>query len=355
MTLLLVLICCLVQAQSEYSYSTDRRFFDPSDLLGYNFVPMQLEVPNEYEEHLGPDEYSFGITMNNLYVKGGEIEGVYNVNNINSTEYGFILTLINPRNPAQSGHLKVIRNKKGHAEALVFRRSRKEPEMILHLAKMPNDLAKEEQDFFTDNGELEIVSIDSIWGVSIFPFHKIYVNDVIQQRLQPRDSTSLHFYLKTELIEKKKKKKKSKKKKNEVIEDSVDESEIINTDSLLLEKELEAMIEESEMEEAESADSTMISKPELSEEESDFKELHTYFLEYKTRLIYQDGSEEVKVQTFEIKRKKERVNEEAREGEEKYQLAFITEKGDEIYVYLLSDRTVSSIELGDELLFMRGY
>ena len=54
-----------LQAQ-QYSYISDRRFFEPADMIGYDFRPSALEIPNETKMEIDPGEYSFGITFNYL-------------------------------------------------------------------------------------------------------------------------------------------------------------------------------------------------------------------------------------------------------------------------------------------------
>ena len=125
LTFLLLCAVMTLQAQSMFSYITDKRFKDPSDLVGYNFVPNFMEIPDETEGDLDPGDYSFGISQNNLYVQGEEISGVYSLNNINPTEYGYKLLLMNARDPRIQGHLKVILNKYAQVDALVFKRSGK--------------------------------------------------------------------------------------------------------------------------------------------------------------------------------------------------------------------------------------
>ena len=87
--LYLILFCLLtgiqLPAQNTYSYISDRKFKDPTDLIGYDFRPNLLEIREEREEELDAGSYSFGITMNNLYVDGPGIKGVYSINNINTT------------------------------------------------------------------------------------------------------------------------------------------------------------------------------------------------------------------------------------------------------------------------------
>ena len=59
-------ICFFLPAQEQYSYISDKKFKDPSDLIGYNFFPSFMEIRDEREEELSPGKYSFGITLNNL-------------------------------------------------------------------------------------------------------------------------------------------------------------------------------------------------------------------------------------------------------------------------------------------------
>jgi len=47
---LLLLLCCLsctlAVAQRKYSYIDDRRFYGPEMLIGYDFRPSEVEVPD---------------------------------------------------------------------------------------------------------------------------------------------------------------------------------------------------------------------------------------------------------------------------------------------------------------------
>ena len=92
--LLLFLCSTYLQAQ-YYSYISDRRFFEPADMIGYDFKPTALEIPDQEEKEFDPGEYSFGITFNYLYAKGEGIEGVYNINNMQPADYGFKILLMN--------------------------------------------------------------------------------------------------------------------------------------------------------------------------------------------------------------------------------------------------------------------
>jgi len=224
-TLLLALLCLVtasIQAQtSQFSYISDRTFTSPDQLIGYDFRPALREVPGEPPEEIPVGKYSFGITRANLYVEGPGIQGVYSVNNINTTEYGFIMKLMNARDPTIQGHLKIVVDQAGQVEGLIFKRSNKEKEVIFFLRMIPKDIEEAEAAYFTHKGEKKIENLDSLWtGVHIRPFLRVFYDmGGIQQRILPSDSVYLNFYKITTVEEKKsiteklgKKKKKGKKK-----------------------------------------------------------------------------------------------------------------------------------------------
>ena len=210
--LIAVLFSTFVKAQDNFTYVSDRKFYGPEDLIGYDFRPEFMEIPEEVEQKLAPGSYSFGISSNNLYVDGGDIKGVYSVNNINPTEFGYKLLLMNARDPTLQGHLKVILNKYGQVEALVFKRSNKDNEIIFYQAQIPEKLWEEEKEYFTYKYQYEVTNPDSIWGQKFYPFLRIH-NDQggVQERLQMNDSTSIEFVERITVIEKKKKSKDRKK------------------------------------------------------------------------------------------------------------------------------------------------
>ncbi len=319
----LTLFSCLlilgINAQAFFSYSSDRKFSDPTELLGYDFKPSVIEIPGQSKEKINPGEYSFGITMNNLYVKGKDIEGVYNINNINTTDYGFKLLLINARDARLQGHLKVILNRKKQVDALVFRRSTKEEEIIFFLPLLTEELAKQETQFFTDRNELEVKYPDSIWGTQFRPFLKIHNNKGVQQRLQRRDSTSISFEMREKIIEKEIKKKS--KHKEEVRTDT-----IAGTPDTLAE-----------------------------ETETKIKIIRSYHVVVKQILSFDDGTRETKIDEYEIKKVKERMDELAGPTEEKYQIGFSATNGENLFLYLTGRRQISSFELENALFLARGH
>ena len=225
-TLLCTLLClatATIAAQtSQYSYISDRTFTSPDQLIGYDFKPALREVPGEAPQEISVGKYSFGITRKNLYVEGPSIRGVYSVNNINTTEYGFIMMLMNARDPTIQGHLKIVVDQIGQVEGLIFKRSNKDKEVIFFLRMIPKEIDEAEAAYFTNKGEKQIKNLDSLWtGVHIRPFLRVFHNmGGVQQRILPADSVYLNFYEITKIEEKKSikekltKKRKGKKKKN---------------------------------------------------------------------------------------------------------------------------------------------
>lgn len=320
-------------AQNEtYTYFTDRRFTDPSDLIGYNFKPSSLEYAGGKEQRFDAGIYSFGITQNNLYVKGKDIEGVYNVNNINPTEYGFKLSLINARDALIQGHLKIIQTDKGFVDALVFKRSNKEPEIIFHIADIPEALLAKEKAYFTDKNELIILDQDSLWDKTVRPFHRIHRDqNGIQQRLVMADSTSLHFFETITIIDKSKKKK-DKDGKEEAIDSS---STAITSDSLLVSNA--------------QADSTASANKNI-------KIIKKHFVTFKTVNKFEDGTTENEEKTFLIKNVaiKEDKKANAAASDDKYMMTISTDK-DDVILYLNAKKAVSYFILGSKTYLVRGF
>jgi hypothetical protein len=196
-----VLMCSSLMAQ-EYSYFTDRRFSDITDLVGYTFVPNEKQLKGDDKMDIQAGAYSFSISSNYLYVKGNGIEGSYSINQFDPTDYGYKLLLMNARDPMIQGHLKVILAKGDFVDALIFKRETSSPEIIFYQPELPADLKKKESTYFTDLGELAIPYADSIWGTVIRPMHR---NEDRQMRLRIQDSVSLEF-VKTITLEGKKQK-----------------------------------------------------------------------------------------------------------------------------------------------------
>jgi hypothetical protein len=193
------------KAQSYYSYISDRKFRSITDLIGFTFCPNEMEVKDVSKNPVQAGRYVFGITQNNLYVDGEGIKGVYSVNNMTPTKFGYQLHLMNANNPTLQGHLKVFLNDRKEVDALMFKRSQKDKEAIFYQAEIPSELLEREENFFTDRNELEIKQIDSIWGKTIRPFLVVDENHV-QERFRIGDNVHFEFSEKVTIIDKTKKK-----------------------------------------------------------------------------------------------------------------------------------------------------
>lgn len=297
----------LAFAQRDYTYVSDRNFFDVETLLGYDFRPYQVEVPDRMERTIRPGEYSFGITRSHLYVEGAEIKGVYQVNSIQPAEYGFILNTINARDARLSGHLKVILNKYSQAEAVVFRRSPNDPEMIFFLAVIPDKLRKEEGTFFTDWDELKLPTPDSLWGKSIAPFFRNHLETGVQERLQMSDSTFISF--------------------EEIITIEEKTKEIPAADSL-------------------SSDTVIVVKS---------KEIREYFVVVRSILQYDDGSREDKTLRYPIKKIVEKEFKTPTLHEERYLWECTLDKGEPMQIFLNARRAATAIRIDGKKYEVRGY
>lgn len=333
--LLLTIIGQVVSAQ-DYSYIQDRKFKDTESLLGYDFKPSGMEIPNERSEELDPGDYSFGITMRNLYVEGEEIRGVYTLNNIAPTEYGYKITTMNARDARIQGHLKVILTPRKYVEALIFRRSQEDPEIIFTLPMLDEDMDESEKAYFTDLKELEIEHKDSIWGTTIYPFIRVYGESGVQERLHDYDSTFVHFEEVITVEEKIKKVKEAKPKKEKNNKGETEEIE---------EEELDEELDKDLLAEMSVKDSIEVKT----------KITKTYFIHTQSLIRYDDGTEKIEKKKYEIKKIVEKEDETAGENEERFQLEVENNKGVPVFLYLNGKRTVSSIEIGDKIYLMRGW
>ncbi len=305
-----------------YTYVSDRKFQDPTDLIGWQFRPSELEIPDTRKSKLGPGEYSFGVTQNNLFIEGPDIAGVYSINNINPTEYGYILNLMNARNPTLQGHLKVILNKYRQADAVIFKRSPNEKEIIFWLPLLSQEEYDAKGVWYTDRRELMYMTMDSIWGSSIMPFLLIDMQNNKQQILSIDDSTSIRF---TREIEHTLKKKKLKKKEIDMIDSLQLSIEDLLADSALL-AETGARIE------------------------TDIVD----YLTFKTRILFDDGGTKWVEKRLVIKGVDEKVDKNAPEGGEKFLWEISLKNGEVIQLFLDTWRRVSSIEWGPHQYLMRG-
>ncbi len=322
-SILFLLLTCATFLNAQYSHISDRRFFEPNNLIGYDFKPGSMEIPNVSEKRLGPGEYSFGITFSHLYVKGEGIEGVYNINNMTPEEYGFKLLLMNARNARLQGHLKVILNKYNMVEALIFRRSPDEKEIIFYQLPLTREKKDEEKEFFTDRGELIVEHTDSIWKTTFRPFLIIHESENVQQRLRMDDNTYITFTEEV-TIEEKEVKKKGKKNEEEEAEEMAEEE--ITVDSLAMDA------------------------PEIK-----VKITKEYFVSIHTYVKNADGAREQQITRYPIRRVSEKEDSAAGMHEERFLWEFINDKKERINLYLNGDRTISTMEIGDKKYLTRGF
>jgi hypothetical protein len=323
---LLIFSLLAIGVQAQHSYISDRRFFAPDELIGYDFKPAMKEVPNDKQEDLDPGEYSFGITHTNLYVKGEGLEGVYNINNMQPEEYGFKLTLMNARDARLQGHLKVILNKYSMVETLIFKRSPTDKETIFYLPAIPGQVKEQEKAFFTDRGELAIAHPDSIWGKKFHPFLRIHTTDRVQERLRMKDSTTISFVEEITIEEKEVKKKKK-------------DNAAPAADSLAV-----------DVAAAPSADSAAAASPDKK-----VKITKQYFVVERSFVQYEDGQREDKTWKYPVKRISDKEDKLAGEQEERFQWEFVNDKKDKIILYLNGDHSVSSMLINDKRYLMRGF
>jgi len=335
-----ILFSTFLKAQDTYSYISDRRFYGPEDLIGYDFRPDHMEIPEEWEEPLSPGDYSFGISHSNLYVNGGDIKGVYSVNNINPTEYGYKLMLMNARDPTLQGHLKVVLNKYAQVEALIFKRSTKEKEIIFFQAQMKEEMWEKEKKYFTYKYDYKVSRPDSIWGQKFYPFLRIHLDqDGVQERLQMKDSTSIEFVERVTVIEKKKK---SRKKQKDVIEETV----LKNVAGVPL------VADPGAYPPIEVENDTLSEQKEVVK----VKIVKKYFVLIRSILTYEDGTSEDK--TWEIQLKNKFTEYETNGPEPNLEpIEFVlagNKKGQDVSIFLTKKGTVSSISVLGKKYLMRG-
>lgn len=322
------LLLQVVFAWAQYTYIGDRRFYETTDLVGYEFFPSMKEEPGNEQEEIEPGAYTFVTSFSNLYVKGKGIEGVYNINNIQPEEYGFKLALMNARDARLQGHLKIIQNKYGMVESLIFKRATAEPEIIFYLPAIPTKLRDQEKAYFTDRGELVIPSLDSVWNKTIVPFLLLHKDANAQQRLRMGDSTSIALVKRIKAEEKGRKKSKA-------VEGAAD--------SLLSAAPGSAL---SSNDKAPDSLGAQAAKPKVEEE---------YFVVLNITLLHEDGTARRERREYPVRRTAEREDKNAGQMEERYRWEFITDSKEKITLFLNGDHSVSSVSIGDKLFLMRGF
>ncbi len=319
-----------LQAQKTYSFISDRKFLDPTDLIGYNFRPSKMEVKDVKTQDINPGDYSFGITQSNLYVDGGDIKGVYSVNNINTTEFGFKLLLMNARDPTLQGHLKIILNKSSQVELLVFKRSNKDKEIIFYQKEISENQAKQESKYFTDRNELIVPHPDSLWRKKIMPFFIINNDSKIQTRINGADSCSIRFEEIVTIIDKTKKKDK-------------DKDKVASTTTPEVKKE-----------EVAAPPTVSPDAKKAADAKKDIKIIKEHFMYVRTQAKNEGGAIEDKIIKYEVKNVVEKQDKSVGPDGDRYQITISTNKGD-IYMYLTASHAVNSVEVAEKSFLVRNY
>ncbi len=190
--LLFIGVFSAVSAQKyQYSYISDRKFFSPDDLIGYTFLPSEKEYTDGDKDEINAGEVIFAITPQGVRISGGEYEGMYNAVSINSAKYGFIMKLMDARNPTEQGHIKFILDSKSNVDALVFKKNKDKPEVIFYQEQINDRTKKGDKKYFTDRKEMRVVNADSIWNQKILPFLRVSQRE--QDRIVPADSVYIEF------------------------------------------------------------------------------------------------------------------------------------------------------------------
>ncbi len=326
----------------DYSYLTDKHFYDPSDLIGYLFRPSAMETTDGDSQELEADEYSFGISGNYLYVKGGDLTAAYNIGTIDPTKYGFKLSLMNAKDVLKAGHLKVILTGPGFVDALVFKASKDDDELIFMLPEKSDEVYESDKKYYTDKWDVFVEHPDSIWGTKIYPYFEVGLDTGNKHnRILQSDSLSISFVEDIKIIEKKKKIRRRKKKKKDFnIEVGEDED---------TEEEDEKMTKETEKDKD--------AKEEVAEEPQykiKTKIVKTYYVVLRKQVQNDMGEEQIIEKKLKIKKWKEREDKTMKKGGDRFQIAFTTTKGD-VFLYLTDKRRISAFEMNGTMYLMDGY
>ena len=381
------------QEKEHFTYLGDKKFKKPNDLRGFEFVPSIMEIPGKDKKKLQAGDFKFGVAGENLIVTGGDIKGIYNINNINTTDYGFKMALMNARDPGMQGHLKVILLNKKFVDALVFKKSNHAPEIIFFLAEIKEELRLKEKEYFTDRSELVLEFADDVWGTELMPFYRVVNPRKKFQRIQMTDGVKIEFIETENVIEKTKKA--PKKKKEPKVKD--EEPVFADAEETQVEQEVIAESEEEEADEEDEEQSVFDSffgeettdeeeeEEEIVEEEvpesTEEDKLDTYFgadqnadaaakeedrivkkvkyqYEYLIKLTDQrigdSGFAEPITEEFKVKNIKMREDPTAVDPQYVYQIEFETNKG-MVYMYLNNASKISSMDFGPVSYLMRGH
>lgn len=325
-TFLFLFFSFLAFAQTEYSYTTDRKFSGPEKFLGYSFVPsLKINPKQDIEQDLDPGAISFGIDRNYLYIKGEEESGAYNLTQIRPTEYGYKLELMNARDAQIQGHLKIIMMPGNFVEALIFRKSQKHDEIVYYLPEIEKNLENKEKEYFTDRADLFIENEEGLWGKTIRPFLLI---EKVQTRFRMQDSMKVSFIEVIEVIDKTKQPKAK------------------ETDTIPVKPYIPVTVE--------ALDTLDL---EVLKKNKNIKIIRTYSIHLSFIQTLEDGSIKTMSNVYPINKVKEKMDSSAGPKGDKYQIEFGVGKlpGGLVHLYLDGERRVTSIDFGPDRYLVRGY
>ncbi len=356
-----------VAQQTQYTYVTDRQFYQAEELYGYTLVPNEWEDASGSHGKLHPGEVTFSITRAYLVVQGGDVAGSYGINRI-ERENGRVLRIhtLDSKDPSKQGSLKVILDDNKNIDAYIFRRSRNHDEVIYYQAGLSKTQKQKDRDFFTDKNELVFSDDTEIWGSTVRP-HFVLTRSK-SNRLYIKDDVSMEFIedveiktkpVKEEIIAKKTPKKKQKEEvavvEEELFEDELDDLEDDNETTgadlgffRMADGEEAPEDEEFEDEFDTPADAMPVKTPKAKQKkEKAPKEKRSYSMV----LRYNEEAGNLKEEVYTI-RKWKRTTSGNRES--KYAIVMDTNIG-EITIYLNDKNAVSMLEMGDSRYLMRGY
>ena len=181
----------------DYSYQTDRNFFFESELFNYPFYPYK------YEEGEEKKNVGIGQIMVVLYKGFLRIDGIEGLNNFNiistnpkrfGPNYGFQCQLIDSRDPAIEGTLKVITDQYGFVLAIILE-SKQAGVYIFHLKDKPAFRVETENKYFSRRGKTKARTFEDLHGKQIFPFHWVpnTAESNLLERVSINDSCFIHI------------------------------------------------------------------------------------------------------------------------------------------------------------------
>lgn len=380
-----------LQAQKKiyYTYVSDRTFTEPHELYGYTLVPNEWEDANGRRGKLSPGEVTFSVVRGYLRVTGGKAEGLYGVNRIEREGNRIIrVSLLDAKDPANQGSLKVILDDNKNIDAYIFRRSRNSDEIIYYQKGLSTQQKARDKKFFTSENQLILAEDADLWGNTIRPFFVLTRSSC--NRIYPEDSVSFKFIEEIDIKTKPEKEsrekakislakpaKKDKKKEEVVVEDEFEnesemESEereeedfgffkVVDEEEKALEKELEEEtateeIIEEDVAEEKPAKTPKTPKEKVSKEKAP-KEKRSYKVIYKYNEWVgddEDGFMDEKKEELVIKKWKRLTSRYDGDKNTRYVLEITTSKGD-IFLYMNERNAISMLEIDGNRYLMRGY